>query len=156
MSFDSGPVFGWTIFCDDIRAELGGKFSFMGCYTGNLIVHDKLPLMLPKLGIAITYYERIRGVTDPVKIRVYFPWEKEPVITGDLPVDKFRATLADPDARYHRIDLTFVAAPFHIPSLGIVRTEVVVGDTAFDWGRLKIQQQLRDEEAPPLTSQPTA
>ena len=35
-------------FCDDVRHEIGNKFSLMGCYAGELIV-DKLPTVLPKL-----------------------------------------------------------------------------------------------------------
>jgi hypothetical protein len=29
-----------TIFCDDIRHELGGKLSYIGVYSGRLIVPD--------------------------------------------------------------------------------------------------------------------
>ncbi|NTV93959.1 MAG: hypothetical protein HGA75_00895 [Thiobacillus sp.] len=35
-------------FCDDVRQEVGNKYSLMGCYTEELIV-DKLPAVLPKL-----------------------------------------------------------------------------------------------------------
>lgn len=35
-------------FCDDIRHEVGNKFSFMGCYSDEMIL-DKLPTVLPKL-----------------------------------------------------------------------------------------------------------
>ena len=35
-------------FCDDVRHEMGNKYSLMGCYADELIV-DKLPVVLPKL-----------------------------------------------------------------------------------------------------------
>ena len=35
-------------FCDDIRHEVGNKFSLMGCY-GDDMVFDKLPAVAPKL-----------------------------------------------------------------------------------------------------------
>jgi hypothetical protein len=37
-----------AIFCDDIRQELGNKFSYMGCYQSEIIV-QMLPVALPKL-----------------------------------------------------------------------------------------------------------
>lgn len=35
-------------FCDDIRREIGNKYSLIGCYSDELIV-DKFPAVLPKL-----------------------------------------------------------------------------------------------------------
>lgn len=41
-----------TIFCDDIRHEMGGKLSYIGVYSGRLIVPD-FPMTLPKLCVAV-------------------------------------------------------------------------------------------------------
>lgn len=35
-------------FCDDIRHEIGGKITLVGCYGDEMII-DKLPAVLPKL-----------------------------------------------------------------------------------------------------------
>ena len=37
-----------TIWCDDIRQELGNKPSFMGVYTGGIVL-DRTPAVLSKL-----------------------------------------------------------------------------------------------------------
>lgn len=37
-----------TLFCDDIRREMGGKLSFMGIYSEGLLV-PTFPVTLPKL-----------------------------------------------------------------------------------------------------------
>ncbi|WP_133510302.1 DUF6941 family protein [Candidatus Thiosymbion oneisti] len=37
-----------TLFCDDIRHEMGGKLSFIGVYSGELLV-PAFPVTLPKL-----------------------------------------------------------------------------------------------------------
>jgi len=37
-----------TLFCDDIRHEMGGKLSFIGAYSGELLV-PAFPARLPKL-----------------------------------------------------------------------------------------------------------
>jgi hypothetical protein len=39
-----------TLWCDDIRQEVGNKTSFMGVYTGGLVL-PSLPALLPRLGI---------------------------------------------------------------------------------------------------------
>jgi hypothetical protein len=39
-------------FCDDVRHEVGNKYSLMGCYGNELIV-DKLPAVLTKFCIQI-------------------------------------------------------------------------------------------------------
>lgn len=44
-----------AIFCDDIRQEIGGKLSFMGCYQGELIV-PMTPVVLPKLCLYATIW----------------------------------------------------------------------------------------------------
>lgn len=42
-------------FCDDIRHEIGGKFTLVGCYSGEMII-DKLPAVLPKLCAQISVF----------------------------------------------------------------------------------------------------
>ena len=41
-----------TIFCDDIRHEIGGKLSYIGVYSGRLIASE-FPITLPKLCLAL-------------------------------------------------------------------------------------------------------
>ena len=42
-----------TLFCDDIRQEIGGKFSYIGVYSGGLFV-PTFPITLPKLCLAMS------------------------------------------------------------------------------------------------------
>lgn len=41
-----------TLFCDDIRHEVGGKLSFIGVYSGGLFV-PAFPATLPKLCLSV-------------------------------------------------------------------------------------------------------
>lgn len=41
-----------TLFCDDIRHEVGGKLSFIGVYSGGLFV-PAFPVTLPKLCLSV-------------------------------------------------------------------------------------------------------
>jgi hypothetical protein len=38
-----------TLFCDDVRQEVGNKLSFMGVYNGGQLLLEKIPGVLPKL-----------------------------------------------------------------------------------------------------------
>lgn len=42
-----------VIYCDDIRQEVGNKYSYMGVYSGVLYVPD-FPVILPKLCLVVT------------------------------------------------------------------------------------------------------
>lgn len=42
-----GKIF-YGIFCDDIRHEVTGKFTLVGCYSDHLLVAE-VPTALPKL-----------------------------------------------------------------------------------------------------------
>jgi len=44
-----------AIFCDDIRYEMGGKISYMGCYQSEIIVHTA-PILLAKLCVFASVY----------------------------------------------------------------------------------------------------
>jgi hypothetical protein len=45
--------FGITIFCDDVRSEIGGKFTYVGVYSANLQITGEAPATLPKLACVI-------------------------------------------------------------------------------------------------------
>ena len=62
--------YGYTIFCDDFRQEIGGKLSYMGIYRGKLILNKPLPASLLKLCLAIHYFERPDESTEPVNLHV--------------------------------------------------------------------------------------
>lgn len=81
--------FGNTVFCDDIRAEVGGKHSFMGVYRGELIV-PVLPATLPTFGFVISYFDaEDEAGTDPIKLRILFPGDGEDIVAAEamLPLD---------------------------------------------------------------------
>lgn len=53
-----------AIFCDDIRQEMGNKRSYMGVYTGDLVVSSPLPVVMSKLAIVVSVRTLI---VDPFK-----------------------------------------------------------------------------------------
>src|SRR6266566_1063417 len=70
-------AFGSTIFCDDIRVEVGGKLTFVGCYTGTMFIHTGFPVVLPKFCLGITYAQERGKVIKPIKFAVLLPNDPE-------------------------------------------------------------------------------
>ncbi|MBE0532649.1 MAG: hypothetical protein IH626_17635 [Rhodospirillales bacterium] len=83
--------YAWCLFCDDIRAELGGKYSLMGLW-GPRFACPAYPFTLPSLGLAVYFRtapdEDIRSLKiwleSPSDQKAEFQVNMEDV-PGDLP-----------------------------------------------------------------------
>jgi hypothetical protein len=60
----------YTIFCDDIRAEVGNKLSLMGCYDSVMLV-SQFPITLPKLCFLMTATTPSDRPFQQLKFRLY-------------------------------------------------------------------------------------
>lgn len=59
-----------TVWCDDIRHEVGNKPSLMGVYTGHIVV-PQLPMHLAKLGVFSTLSSPLnKPFETPLKIEI--------------------------------------------------------------------------------------
>src|SRR5690349_16465929 len=62
---------GNSIFCDDIRNEVGGKTSFMGVYNGALFPAAPFPNAI-RLAFFVTYREPVAYESDKIKLVITF------------------------------------------------------------------------------------
>ena len=110
-------------FCDDIREEVGGKLSFMGIYSGDMIVPG-FPVVLPKLCININVVSPIdEPVVELLQVSLYQDGLDSPILTdGPFPV----VTLPDKDGGgiWHLVQMTLVLAPFQIDNATTLRVIV--------------------------------
>lgn len=83
------PVYGTTIFCDDIRREVGGKLTFVGVYTNGLRLHAPYPAMLPKFCMHITVNVDAEDTheIEGMELRVYLPGDpiETPSFSASIP-----------------------------------------------------------------------
>lgn len=70
--------YGYSIFCDDIRNEAGGKLSFIGCYNGVIFISGQFPLMLPKLCVHTHILSPASRPFGSIAIRCYLPGDDKP------------------------------------------------------------------------------
>jgi hypothetical protein len=70
--------YGYSIFCDDIRNETGGKLSFIGCYNGVIFISGEFPLVLPKLCVHTHIVSPASQPFCSITVRCYLPGDDEP------------------------------------------------------------------------------
>jgi hypothetical protein len=116
-----------ALWCDDIRQEVGNKPSFMGVYTGALVV-PQLPLTLPKLCVWLTLSapqdQPLQDLEVAVALeggaellRLPLPMPTEPPRTGeDIP--------PQPTAR-QQLMLALELSPLHLPAQASALTVVL-------------------------------
>ena len=127
----SGPVleeqpdiFGHSIFCDDIRNELDGKFTYVGVYaSGHMLVRSQFPVVIPKFGIAIDFSQRPALFTTDLRVLIFLPGDPddnasvEAEITGERPKTG--------DCPFIRMRANVVFAPLAIREPGIIKVRVL-------------------------------
>lgn len=101
-----------VIFCDDIREEVGGKFSYMGIYTGDMIMGG-LPAILPKLCIAANVVTPVDDPFERLQLNIYQDGIEQPIITtGPLPPSP--KTENEDNSVWLMAHMMFVLSPFQV------------------------------------------
>lgn len=106
-----------TILCDDVRSEVGNKFSLIGIYSKD-IVFNEIPALYPKLCIVI-FLEELKELFHDVKVVLKTPESDDVVIKMKTPSE---ASLKG------NLVLTFALSPFRIKAIGKARFSVYFGD----------------------------
>lgn len=115
-----------VIYCDDIRNEVGNKFSLMGIYTRELTI-PKAPLLLPRLCIVVKVVTDINDPFESLVVRVVKikdGKETELLSTGLLPMPLLSDLPApDEDTTSMFIQMQFVLSPFQIEEEATLRVK---------------------------------
>jgi hypothetical protein len=134
-----------TLFCDDIRHEVGGKLSYIGVYSGALFV-TSFPVSLPKLCLALSVITPMERPLRSLSIRVM---KDDAVLAEATPEDsqlvnatESLAELPD-DERKERVQVLkshFVFSPLHLEGPCTLRVRVQTEDEELRGGDLRIDQ----------------
>ncbi|TVR67173.1 MAG: hypothetical protein EA420_00840 [Candidatus Competibacteraceae bacterium] len=120
-----------TLFCDDIRHEIGGKLSYIGVYSGGLFV-PAFPVTLPKLCLSVRIVTPANEPLRTLILRVLKDEENLQELTLDE--DQLAAASdADEDAAEERIQMTqfmlvFSPIQFDEPCTLKVRVQTETGE----------------------------
>ena len=121
-----GPRHLEVIFCDDIRQEVGNKFSYMGVYTSELTV-PSAPVLLTKLCIAVKVATDIDDPFEALEVRIVKVKgddETELLSTGPIPLPTELIGLDHASTR-SVAQMTFILSPFQIDEETVLRVKAI-------------------------------
>lgn len=136
--------YGTTIFCEDIRDEIGGKKTYVGVFGTDLIIKGALPAIIPQFALAITLLEPIPSATGPLNLKIYLPGAAgdEVAMDIDLPVERSTAKSdqdIDPTAEFVGALLSFKISPLVITNEGYIRVRAYKEGREIRLGSLKVK-----------------
>ncbi len=84
---DRNKAWGFTLFSDDLRVEIGGKVSIMGLYQADMFFPTTVtfPATIPRFCLLIMYYEKSGSVEDDIVFKVTLGDEEETIVEVPMP-----------------------------------------------------------------------
>jgi len=134
-----------TIFCDDIRQEIGGKFSYIGVYSAQMFV-PSFPITLPKLCLAMNVITPADTPFRKLAMRIL----KDDTQLAEGVFDETQlasaveaSTVVPEDGRKERVlalQAMFVFSPFQVEGPCTLRVRVETDDGELRGLGLRIEQ----------------
>jgi hypothetical protein len=144
--------YGYTIFCDDLRQEVNGKWIYIGVYTADMIIFGSPPMSLPTFVAAITYRERPHESDAPVKIKMFVPGSDNAAAELDLPVTVMRSAQFSPETEGEdRMYSAFIPIKsFSLPLRqgGLIKIRAYRGHDEIRLGSLEVKFQAAPGNPP--------
>jgi len=158
---DAPDAWGYTIFCDDIRVEIGHKLTYVEVYGGRMLVHGAFPAAISKLCLGIVYYQRLSKGVLPVKINVFLPGDpdEKPSVQAEMPPEATQHAVESSEALESRAHTkpasSFVTAnmqlaltPLTISQPGLILVRAVRGDELIRLGTLVVDAATEVPQSP--------
>lgn len=136
-----------AIFCDDIRQEVGNKFSYMGCYQGEVVV-QKAPVALPKLCVYASVSTPKQRPFKSLMLRVVQDDDVE-LARIDISEESLAGVsqISDGTSTRKNIDTAIVFSPFAIEKPTMLRLMVTTEEGEITGPRLLIKIGATQESA---------
>lgn len=134
-----------AVFCDDIRQEMGGKVSLMGCFQGDLLV-PFLPVALPKLCVFVTVSTPVKRPLTRLTIRIM--QDDTELASLDVPEGSTMAPIVEDGVTRILANAAMVFSPFAIPAPTSIRVAVVTEEGEIIGPRLRIKVMPKQAAVP--------
>ena len=155
---DRNKAWGFTLFGDDVRVEVGGKISLMGLYQADMFFPNniKFPVALPRFCMLVMYYEIRGALEDDITFKVTFGTENTslveiPVLRKDLNESIGDQTIPEDTApedkeRIFHSRFPIALSPFSIPGVGRLRVRAHYSDgSILKLGSIAVRQTSVEE-----------
>nr|WP_047579036.1 hypothetical protein [Methylobacterium sp. ZNC0032] len=128
--------YGYSIFCDDIRNEVGGKLSFIGCYNSVMFVPAMFPFTLPKFCVHLHVVTPAHRPFELIVARCYVPGQREPIVAQriEAPNREEQGRLVEElghvpsTPRFIVAAASLIFAPLNIQEPGLISVRALVDD----------------------------
>lgn len=124
---------GLHLFCtyaDDVRQEVGGKFTYVGVYQGGgLLVHGKLPIVMPQLAIIASLFCPANREVKSIKIRIKFNDElilPELDVPAEVVGELVSLSKSDEESVGRGLQFVQIIQPLNITSAGQIKCQAEV------------------------------
>ena len=143
--------FAVATFCDDVRQEVGNKYSLMGCYGDELVV-EALPVALPKVCAHVRASTTLDQLFAALTCRAKLNGEviSELTIQPDQLLSGQRIAVARSQSDRVVVVLVLQFAPFGITEPSNLRIEVETESEILHGGTLQLRQRQDGDPLPPL------
>lgn len=138
--------YGYCIFCDDVRTEIGEKLSFIGVYSGVLMLPE-FPISLPKFCVHVNL---ITLATDPYRsiiLRCIAPGDRQPLLEERLDAAQLseqRDVTEDAEASDIPINVvvgaSLVFSPLRLRQPGLLTVSAIIDDKPAEIASLRVVQ----------------
>lgn len=138
--------YGYCIFCDDVRTEIGEKLSFIGVYSGVLMLPE-FPISLPKFCVHVNL---ITLATDPYRsiiLRCIAPGDRQPLLEERLDAAQLseqRDVTEDAKASDIPINVvvgaSLVFSPLRLRQPGLLTVSAIIDDKPAEIASLRVVQ----------------
>lgn len=137
------PKYAFCLFCDDIRPEVGNKFSYMGVYRRDMVFPPGAPLnspiYVPKFGIVAWVTSDIDDRPKHIKFRVFVPPGKTEIQTSEIEVDQIEnKTSIEPGSLKYTVSSFIPIIGLMLQTSGFIEVTAEVDGEEMRAGRLKI------------------
>lgn len=145
--------YGYTIFCDDVRLEIGGKYSLMGVYSGVMYVSGTFPVRLPKFFVstAILIFPKDLPVKE-MELLIFWPGNEDddaPDICEVVPPDQIQLPESDlcdfSEGKCLRWQAHIGFAPLVLNTAGKIKVRAKLNGRLLKLGTLRIEERLPEQ-----------
>jgi hypothetical protein len=137
-------------FCDDIRYEIGNKYSLIGCYKQDLVL-SKIPATLPKLCASVTVLSPIDQPFE--RLTIYARLDNEVIAELELTSDQLALLKNEMESQISlgkekvQINCHLVFSPLVLPQEGNIFIEANSEEGVIKGEVLNIRLKTESENA---------
>jgi hypothetical protein len=143
---------GYTVFCDDIRHEVGNKVSLLGVYGTEMFVFQPFPMVIYRMGFHVIYREDINAPLRDLTFCIFLPGDMDDNPTYKAEISRSEWQIPplplDVDTSTRRVSaFNVILNPVPLKQEGKIKVRVIVGGEEIKLGTLSVKYREPPSES---------